>query len=83
MGIEMKSVNIPEQGLSKGLAESQAKINKLLRDMNEITLEQIKDEEIQDKLLQLNEQVYQELRRLVSDHSSKAIAIKNILGGQL
>ena len=81
--METKSVNVPEQSLSRGLTESKSKIDRLLSDINHVAIDQIKDEEVQDKLLKLNEQIYQELRSLVSDHQSKIIMIKNILSGQL
>lgn len=78
----MESVNVPEQSVAVGLAESSSKIQKLLRDMNDITFT-IKDEAKQDQLLELNEKIFQEVQALVSEYSTKATKIKNLLNSKL
>ena len=62
--MKIKSVNVPKQSIESGLRQSKSKIDNFLKEMNQITFT-IKDQAKQDKLLALNEEIWQEMQNLL------------------
>jgi hypothetical protein len=80
--MKIKSVNVPKQSIESGLRQSKSKIDNFLKEMNQITFT-IKDQAKQDKLLALNEEIWQEMQNLVSEYTSRKNGMKNLLDSLL